>query len=190
MLVGTTLYVNVGVYDSPVGDELVATIPKGREVYLCAQAENRYLIALAPCQETKPLGWADTTNIEFAGEFPEALITPSATPTPALQPILLAPPDGATLPPREITFEWTWYKELAENEIHSLRIWPRESGAYAPCVHVQATGSRYVVSWNTNLCPGTDFCWQVQPLGSNERGAWTELTAPSETWCFAIETEP
>ena len=49
----------VSVFESPTGDKhaAVSTLKSGTQVYICAAAGDRYLIALKPCHSAEPVGW-------------------------------------------------------------------------------------------------------------------------------------
>jgi hypothetical protein len=88
--VGRYEYPNV--YKAPTGQDLVGTLTRGQQVYLCAKSGGRYLVALDHCHSGKPYGWVPEAHIDLKiieENFPSELITPMAaqstatlTPTP------------------------------------------------------------------------------------------------------------
>ena len=84
----------VSVYDSPTGENhaSVSTLKSGTKVFVCAQAGDRYLVALQPCYASEPVGWVKMRNVSPpTPPIPDSLVTPlpptstvAKTPTPLL----------------------------------------------------------------------------------------------------------
>lgn len=87
-------YNQTGAYPDPYSTELSAVLYIKDQVFLCAKAADRYLVAKNYCHLTDPLGWVNTENLvpDFANIFPDYLTTPLPPPTATLSPIPTATP--------------------------------------------------------------------------------------------------
>lgn len=68
----------VAVYPSPETtdpNQIIALLPQGTQLFLCAKEGRRYQVALGPCFQTTPLGWITETNIQPTLE--DLLATPT-----------------------------------------------------------------------------------------------------------------
>jgi len=81
-------YTGLGIYRDPVTTEFASVMTLGRdaEIFVCAQAGERYAIALGPCHTNPLLGWVGIDNITpVEPPLPAERVTPlptvSATPT-------------------------------------------------------------------------------------------------------------
>lgn len=87
----------VAVFKEPIGTEraTISTIQSKTQVFVCARAGDRYLIALGPCHSTAPLGWMAVSSLSPPfPRFPDSLVTPlppTATPLPTPKPTATKP---------------------------------------------------------------------------------------------------
>ncbi|MBK9095378.1 MAG: hypothetical protein IPM84_22010 [Anaerolineae bacterium] len=87
----------VAVFKEPTGTEraTISTIQSKTQVFVCARAGDRFLIALGPCHSTTLLGWMAVSSLSPPfPRFPDSLVTPlppTATPLPTPKPTATKP---------------------------------------------------------------------------------------------------
>jgi hypothetical protein len=114
--------------------------------------------------------------IAFLREPQETILQP--TPVPAIaqvwSPGLIAPPDGFSTYPADVTLEWSWREPLQEDQLFTVRFW-REGDSPADIAWTDSTKLN-ISSFLDSGIPGR-YYWQVAVIQLNPDGSFAGMAS-------------